>query len=207
MLGMGSDRKMKVDIGEDSLLDLEDYGSVSIAFEVASVLEVQIAEHGLGGIQLSERALDVRYVKDYDVIEGPRHWARRFDLSRWGSFAARVGGRRVGSALVAFHTKNVQMLEQRSDLAALWDIRVAPEARGQGIGRRLFQAALSWASVRGCILFKVETQNINVPACKFYARQGCELGGIQRFAYPDFPGEVQLYWYKQLSPQRARSGQ
>ena len=143
-------------------------------------------------------------MKDYDVIEGPQQWARRFDLSRWGSFAALVGGRRVGGALVAFHTKNVQILEERNDLAALWDIRVAPEMRGKGIGAQLFQAALGWASRRGCLLFKIETQNVNVPACRFYARLGCELGGIRRFAYPDFPGEVQLLWYKQLSPHRAR---
>ena len=47
---------------------------------------------------------------------------------------------------------------------------------------------------------KVETQNVNVPACRFYARQGCVLGAINRFAYPDLPDEVQLLWYKTLSP-------
>ena len=196
--------EINVEVLEERAMDLDEYGRVSIAFEVASVLELEVRGGGLGGIALAERALECRYVKDYDVIEGPRQWARRFDLSRWGSFAALVGGRRVGGALVAFHTKNVHILEERNDLAALWDIRVAPEMRGKGIGGQLFQAALSWASRRGCLLFKIETQNINVPACRFYARQGCELGGIHRFAYPDFPAEVQLLWYKQLSPHRAR---
>jgi streptothricin acetyltransferase len=45
---------------------------------------------------------------------------------------------------------------------------------------------------------KVETQNINAAACHFYARQGCTLGGINRFAYPLLPLEVQLLWYKDL---------
>ena len=34
---------------------------------------------------------------------------------------------------------------------------------------------------------KVVTQNINVPACRFYMKQGCVPGAIDRFAYPDFP--------------------
>jgi len=44
----------------------------------------------------------------------------------------------------------------------------------------------------------VETQNVNVPACRFYARMGCVLGGIHRFAYPELPGEARLLWYKAL---------
>jgi hypothetical protein len=51
---------------------------------------------------------------------------------------------------------------------------------------------------RECRQLKVETQNINVPACRFYARQGCVLGVIDRFAYPTLPDEVQLLWYKDL---------
>jgi hypothetical protein len=44
----------------------------------------------------------------------------------------------------------------------------------------------------------VETQNINVPACRFYARMRCTLGAIHRYAYPDLPGEAQLLWYRTL---------
>jgi len=82
----------------------------------------------------------------------------------------------------------------------LWDLRVVPEARGRGVGSALFAAAEGWAATRGCRWLKVETQNVNVPACQFYARVGCGLGGISRFAYPDLPDEVRLLWYKSLSP-------
>jgi hypothetical protein len=44
----------------------------------------------------------------------------------------------------------------------------------------------------------VETQNINVPACRFYAAQGCELRGIHPNTYPELPHEVQLLWYLDL---------
>ena len=41
---------------------------------------------------------------------------------------------------------------------------------------------------------KIETQNINVPACRFYARQGCRLSAIVSHAYAEFPDEIQLIW-------------
>ena len=51
-----------------------------------------------------------------------------------------------------------------------------------------------------CRELKVETQNINVRACRFYARLGCELRVVRAGAYPQFPEEVQLLWYKTLTP-------
>ena len=95
--------------------------------------------------------MDVPYVKDYDAIEGesPTHWARRFDLSNWGLILCRASGRCVGGAVVAYNTPGVAMLEGRSDLAVLWDIRVSPELRGQGVGLALFQAAEAWATAKG----------------------------------------------------------
>jgi len=91
------------------------------------------------------------------------------------------------------------MLEGRRDLAVIWDLRVAPAARQQGIGSRLFAAAEAWIRARGCRWLKVATQNVNVPACALYAHQGCMLGGINRFAYPELPQEGQFLWYKDCS--------
>ena len=90
------------------------------------------------------------------------------------------------------------MLENRTDLTVLWDIRIHPDYRRQGIGQALFRAAETWARSRGCRQLKVESQNVNLPACRFYAKQGCVLGAIDRFAYADLPDEVQLLWYKDL---------
>jgi hypothetical protein len=47
-------------------------------------------------------------------------------------------------------------------------------------------------------LLKIETQNSNVAACRFYAREGCQLRGIHPGAYADFPDEIQLLWYIEL---------
>jgi GNAT superfamily N-acetyltransferase len=66
------------------------------------------------------------------------------------------------------------------------------------VGAALFRAAESWARARGCRQLKVETQNVNVAACRFYSRQGCVLTSVDRLAYPGLPGEIQFLWYKDL---------
>jgi GNAT superfamily N-acetyltransferase len=110
----------------------------------------------------------------------------------------RVDGKPAGGAVVAWGSAGVDLLEGRADLAVLWDLRVAPTWRGRGVGSALFRAAEAWALARGARRIAAETQNVNVAACRFYARQGCVLGAVHRFAYPDLPAEAQLLWYKSL---------
>ena len=191
---------MDVDVREERASPLDLYAGLSIAYEVSEVFDVADDPSSGGGFLLSPRRVDTPYVKDYDADsgEGPAEWGRRFDLANWGFLLARSGGVLVGGAAVAFDTKGLSMLEGRQDLAVLWDLRVAPEARGQGVGPALFRAAEAWARARGCRELKVETQNTNVPACRFYARSGCTVRAIDRFAYPALPHEIQLLWYKGL---------
>jgi GNAT superfamily N-acetyltransferase len=190
---------MRFEVSEDSLANLEGYARIRMSFVVRRILDVVPLDDGLKGFRLSERELETPYVKDYDAIESPLQWTRSFDMLKWGLFVARSQGVALGGAVVAFDTPGVTILEGRRDLAVLWDIRVAGEARGQGVGTALFAAVEEWAASRGCVRLKVETQNINLPACRFYAKQGCVLGSIHRFAYPEFPSESQLLWYKPLA--------
>ena len=189
-----------MEIREEPLSYLEEYARVSIAFEVNRILELSVRSSGLGGLELLERPHTPSFVKDYDAIPGnrPTDWAGRFSLSNWGLLSASLGGHCVGGTAIAFGTPGLLMLEDRSDLAVVWDLRVSAHARGQGVGAALFAAAAQWAEARSCRRLKVETQNINVPACRLYASQGCTLGAIHRFAYPELPEEVQLLWYKNL---------
>lgn len=191
---------MDVEVVEDPKTTLAEYATIPISFEVNSVLDVLDRSAGQGELLLVERKLEVSYIKDYDTIDGehPTQWPTRFDLSNWGFLAAHAAGRRVGGVAVAFNTPSLDMLDGRSDIAALWDIRVAPEARGQGIGCALFHAAETWGRARGCRELVIETQNINVPACRFYQRQGCVLVAANRLAYPALPNEIQLIWQKAL---------
>jgi GNAT superfamily N-acetyltransferase len=179
---------------------LEEYSRIPMTLEVHTVFEPILPENGLGGIQLMERPV-AAHLKDYDDYGTPESWQHEFDIANWGFFLAHDADSLLGGAAVAWNTAGVNMLEGRADLAVLWDIRVQPAARRKGVGQALFQHAAQWARERGCSMLKIETQNINVPACRFYAAQGCELGDIRRFAYADDPQiahEVQLNWYLRL---------
>lgn len=181
---------------------LAQYGAIPMRLEVRSILEVTLVEGGMGGLTMQERPVTSPWLKDYDADgDRPRDWARIFDVSSWGFFLARSEeGSLLGGATVAFRTEGVHMLEGRSDMGVLWDIRVDPKARGRGVGTALFEHAMDWLRERGAVRLKVETQNINVPACRFYHKRGCTLGAISRFAYhePELAHEVQLLWYREL---------
>lgn len=183
--------------------DLATYARVPIAFQVRSVLEIAPIDGGLAGLRLREVEVEPPYVKDYDASPegGPERWSERFDTSKWAYFLAREGGRAVGGATVAVDTPGLFMLGGRKDLAVLWDIRVLPDLRRVGIGVELFKHAARWSAERACAHLKIETQNVNVPACRFYAKHGCRLGEINRYAYagdPSIAHEVMLVWYLDL---------
>ncbi|HTU62124.1 MAG TPA: GNAT family N-acetyltransferase [Polyangiales bacterium] len=191
---------MNVTIHEEPSADLDAYASVSSAFQVQSLLEVNAQAGGLCGVALCEHQVTRPWLKNYDAREGgPRSWAARFDTERWLALTASAGGERVGGALFVRDDPAIELLEGRSDLGLLWDLRVAPAFRKRGVGQLLFAAVERLAKQQGCRALKVETQNINVAACRFYARMGCRLRAIDRFAYPEWPGEVQLLWFKDLA--------
>ena len=178
---------------------LPEYDRVPSNFLVRSILEVELVDGGLGGIRLHEVPAREPYVKDYDVGEKPSDWAVQFDVRNWGFFLAMRDGTPVGAAAVAFDTTGVFMLERRRDLSVLWDIRVVPQGRGAGIA--LFRGAAAWSRERGCTQMKIETQNVNVPACRFYQKMGARLGEIHRYGYaavPHVAHEVMLNWYLDL---------
>jgi GNAT superfamily N-acetyltransferase len=179
---------------------LAEYESIPISFEVRTIFELDLPDGGLGGIHFHERPVSP-YFKDYDTLGPPASWLAEFDVTNWAFFLAQEGKLPVGAAAVAWNTGGVNMLEGRSDLAVLWDIRVSPAYRHKGVGKKLFEHSAAWSKARGCAQMKIETQNINVNACRFYAAMGARLGDIRRFAYRhelSVAHEVQLNWYLEL---------
>jgi GNAT superfamily N-acetyltransferase len=209
--GLAASGDAALHIEQITAAELAQYASIPARFEVRSILRVELIDEGLpapgahaqvGGMRLTEAGVESPYTKDYDAYgETPEDWPRQFDVSRWAFFLAIASGRAAGAAAVAFNTNGVHMLEGRTDLSVLWDIRVHPDWRGKGLGSELFSHACTWSRERGCQQMKIETQNVNVPACRFYASQGAVLGGINRFGYfgqPQVGDEVMLLWYVDL---------
>ena len=191
---------MRISVTQEAPPDLFGYATIPIAFTVSEVAQPSASPRRPGQFDIAFDEIDPPSRKDYDAVDGgPCAWADRFDLSRWTVFVARVNGRRVGGAVAVFDAPDVEMLAGRPDVALLWDIRVAPEARGAGVGTALIDAVEAWARSRGAAWLEAETQDINAPACRFYARHGFALHAVNRGAYPELPDETQLLWYKRLS--------
>lgn len=191
---------MTISIVEDDPARLEEYATIAIGFTVAEVFDDQAVEALLrGDVPLATRLPAPRW-KDYDRYTGnrPTDWPDRFDVSRWVILAAFVDGQRVGGAGVIHADPLIDLVRECPDCALLWDLRVAPPMRAQGIGTALVRAAEGVAIRRGARAIRVETQQVNVPACRFYARNGFSLERVVPDAYVDLPGETQLLWRKAL---------
>ena len=80
--------------------------------------------------------------------------------------------------------------------ALLDDFVVDPKFRRQGLGRALIQRCIAWAYEKGFPGLTLETQDINVPACKLYESCGFELHGFDTYLYKvtNLP-EIALFWY------------
>jgi ribosomal protein S18 acetylase RimI-like enzyme len=93
----------------------------------------------------------------------------------------------------------IQLRTWWNHFASIEDIRVEPGFRKQGIGRALVEQAIIWARGKGMPGIRLETQDVNVPACRLYERCGFKLGGFDWYLYRDFKGcegEIALYWYR-----------
>ena len=177
------------------------YDMIPMLIHVSSVYRIDKINRGLGGFQLAEVPVEP-YIKDFCIgdDESVTRW-ERWDISNWAFFMAFDGEHPVGAATVVTRTKEINMLAGRDDLVVLWDIRVDDVYKHQGIGQTLFDMAAEWSREQGMVQIKIECQNNNVPAIKFYHKQGAVLSAINEYAYynePEYRHEAQLIWMLDL---------
>ena len=181
---------------------LDHWHEVPCAFEIREVVDVVRLAVGAAGCEVPCRPVVARR-KDYDALpeNHPRDWARVLDLQGWLFLQAWRGEHVVGGAIVAFADPGVPgrglrlpWLRAHPERAVLWDLRVAPEARGTGVGRALLEASRRAMTQRGRSVLLVETQDTNAAACRFYARCGGAVVAIEPGAYPELPDEVRVVW-------------
>jgi streptothricin acetyltransferase len=133
----------------------------------------------------------VRAVTPYSKCYGPEiHDAQSYigqpDRAAWLAY---VDGQVAGQILVKEHWNR---------FANIWSIRVDPPFRRLGVGRRLMEQAVRWTRERGLPGVVLETQNINLAACRFYESCGFTLRGLDTYLYrgiePD-TREIALFYY------------
>jgi GNAT superfamily N-acetyltransferase len=194
---------MDLEIASLSESQLAEYAAVPIRFCVTHRITIgdiaDLAHHEPGIIPVQ-----VPFEKDYDALAGmsPTSWPSRFRLGDWKIIVARLGGVIVGGAAIAPAADVGMDLDGRGDTAVLWDLRVAPNVRGQQIGTALFRASERWAAQGAFTVLLAETQDINVAACRFYQSMGCALVAYEPKAYPEFPDETLLLWRRDLAVDR-----
>ena len=187
---------MSVEIRHEDHRALTAYAEISNAYEIREVVYPLAA--GNPTMPIPRISVSPPRRKDYDSIPGnhPRDWRVQFGIERARFLAAFSNGQRVGGAVVVVDTTDALRLGGIAGLALLWDLRVAPHARGKGVGQALLLAAEGSAQDAGARGMVIETQNINVAACDLYARTGYRITKVDGTAYPELPGEVQVTWAK-----------
>lgn len=173
------------------------YDRVSMNVDVRSEYQVVRIDNGLGGLILEERQVKP-YIKDLSQYACATEYEKEFDITNWRFYMAFDGETPVGAMTVAGKTEGMHMLSGRKDACVLWDIRVADAYKRNGIGKELLNMGITGAKNDGYVQMIIECQNNNVPACRFYQKQGAVLSKIDMNAYyldQESKNEVQFVWY------------
>ncbi len=192
---------MRIDVREESMAFMEAYARISTAFGVERQFALSSDPAEPSGVRLDEVSVARPFVKDYDALPDnhPMDWPRRLDTTRWRVFAAFVGDTRVGGAILL--PADAHAADR--GVAELWDLRVDVRWRRRGVARALWTTIETAAIAGRASTLDIETQQINVAACRFYAANGCVLVSVHESAYPLLPDEAALRWRK-VFPARNR---
>ena len=134
---------MTLTIVEEPPTRLAEYAQVPMGFTVAERFDDQALAALIYDATVQAVAVSPTYWKDYDSYPGghPSAWTRQFELSRWSILAAYDRAHRVGGAVVIVDEPQIDLLRDCPACALLWDVRIAPDARRQGVGSALLDAA------------------------------------------------------------------
>ena len=83
----------------------------------------------------------------------------------------------------------------------VWEFHIAPEYRGQGVGRALMAAVEAHARDEGLRCIVCETQTTNVPAIRFYRALGFTVDAVDVSLYANDDierGEVAVFMKKRV---------
>jgi len=183
------------------LADIPRLAEIRAHYQSETILAVEHTGSGISsGWRLVERKLPVPFDKGalYDFGEAEQEAIRR--RLQWpDNTYLRV------AELTGSNSRLIGLLEMEirdwNNTVELVNLRVDLDFRGEGLGRRLWHLGLEYARQAGVRAIMIETQNTNLAACKFYARMGCQLVGLNEAFYTNdgTATEIALFWAYFLS--------
>ena len=149
-----------------------------------------VDSHLMLHIQNNKISYSIIPVEPYEKIltVDPEDYTTFIDNPQKVIFFADVDDKPVGQ---------IKLVPWWNKFAYVEELVVDTDFRGQGVGNALMSRAIAWARQQGFPGITLETQDNNVPACKFYEKCGFVLSGFDLYTYKnlDNPTEIALYWY------------
>lgn len=107
-----------------------------------------------------------------------------------------------GKAVFFYYDNNnsigqIRLRSNWNGFALIEDIGIAKDWRQKGIGTALLEKAVEWAKQNNFAGLMLETQDVNVSACRFYAKNKFVIGAVDNMLYSTFPtaNEKAIFWY------------
>ncbi|MDY8046617.1 GNAT family N-acetyltransferase [Paenibacillus polymyxa] len=107
-----------------------------------------------------------------------------------------------GKSIFLYYDENdcvgqIKLCTNWNGYALIEDIAVAKDWRHKGIGAALLSKATEWAKQNNLVGLMLETQDVNVLACRFYAKNNFVIGGVDTMLYSNFSTahEKAIFWY------------
>jgi len=91
----------------------------------------------------------------------------------------------------------VRLQKNWNRYALIEDIAVSKSHRNKGVGSELVQKAIEWAKTKKLLGLVLETQDVNLLACRFYNKVGFQIGAVDTMLYANFDNahEKAVFWY------------
>lgn len=156
-------------------LDLKRFQKLASGYTSQHKYTVNKSEtNGLSAITLELQHLKIPFVKqwehDPDLLE-----FYQSVLEEGLSLGCYLDSRLVGIAIAEKRDWNRSLW--------VWEFHVDPGYRYQGLGSQMMNHLVEMAKKADCRAIVCETQNTNVPAIRFYRRNGFEIGGVDLSYY------------------------
>lgn len=162
--------------------NLNDYNRPSGGFSVIGRL---VPEYRNGSWSFTEELFEEHYHKQYDEEKVDDSYIDNEDKAVYLYYD---GDRCMG---------RIKLRANWNGFAVIEEIYVDKDSRGKGIGTVLLRQAVVWAQTNGLIGLMLETQDVNLQACRFYASNQFTIGAVDTQLYARFPTahEKAIFWY------------